>query len=93
MILQSDIVRDLFRMLDWLELPDDKGTKREVGFFVDYTVRYGGRNVLAWNSNVEDEELEPTDEEADIIYICDNGVDAWLKKIDDTLLGVDDGNA
>ena len=53
-----------------------------------YAIVYGSDKVRIEES-IGYEELIMSDEEADIIFICDNGVQAWLDRIEDTLLGVD----
>ena len=82
---------NLFSMLGDLALMGDRNY--DIDAIPNYTVKYGANSVM-WHQGqeqlIDDEFGSPTDEEADIIFICEHGVDAWIDKIDSMLLGDED---
>ena len=49
----------------------------------DYIVRWGGVHSVGWNSNTNDmdEYDNPTEEEAEIMMICDGTIEDFLDKV------------
>lgn len=89
-------------IIGYSELMNMMGTLEQLGFgevpafgeeAANYIVHYSGVKSVMWDSTdtrIDDEYGNPTDEEADIMFICEHGVDAWLDKMNDIILGEDE---
>ena len=58
----------------------------DLGNAANYAMAYAPDKIRMQESGVYEEE-EMIDEEAEIIFICDHGVQAWFDKMDAILLG------
>lgn len=76
----------LFDVLVDLEVVDDG---IDIGNAANYAIAYSGGELRIEESGEFVEEV-PTGEEADIIYICEHGVMAWMNRFDSILLGEED---
>ena len=86
MIRGSDVFYKLMYMLEHLDLGYRPAFTSEV---MNYAVRYSGHTMQMWDSNLEDDELEPTEAEKDIILMMDDPK-AYADMLDDILLGEED---
>ncbi len=81
----SDVTR-MFNMLKRLGVVKDDV---DITQAATYAISYKGQDMRIPLSGEYVEE-EANDEEVEIIFICEHGVDAWLEKMDNILLGDED---
>lgn len=77
-------IRNVLRKLDLNgnNIPDTNDV-------ANYVVGWGGMNSVMWDSNGVDE-FEPTEDEEDALFLIENGYDAWMSRLEATLLGGED---
>jgi len=75
----------LFIVLEHLEVVDDG---IDIGNAANYAIAYSPDEVRI-NLSGEYVEEEATDEEADIMFMCEHVVEAWMNQMDDILLEED----
>jgi len=89
MIQGYDELWGVFKLTDALDLGEAPLMVSEET--LNFLVRYGGPNLVNFISDEEDDELEVTAEELEVIGLCDPAQQRWYEdKIDDILLGGDE---
>lgn len=77
---------DITRVMDLLRKLGVADVEMDVTAGATYAIAYKGQDMKIEVSGEYVEEV-PTQEEAEIMFICDHGVEAWMNRMDDILLG------